>query len=339
MGRKAFSMFTGIRGLDIAVEALGCEVVAHAEVDPDASRELERQRPDVPNYGDVTTIDYAQVEPVEVLIGGGWPCQPFSQAGTGLGTADPRYLWPEVARAIRSLRPLHFYMEQVPDILDERKFPGVFSRCLSDLAEAGLDATWGCLRNADVGAPHGRSRLYLVAHAARDEGRIGNGNGLQAVPNGQGNGQQGHGQDDDRERTPATRGRSDAAGRGAGSGSATDAPGEGWQGTPPTPRRVEPEQLAGGFDWRRYEPTIRRWEAVVGPAPRPDVMVTFRGNTSLKLNPVFSAWMMALEPPQLSRRSALRCIGNAVNPLAAYEAFRQLDAYLRNDDSLGKENA
>lgn len=144
---RTASLFSGIGGLDRAVEMLGGEIVWQAELDKDASKELARLYPDVPNHGDVTTIDYSKVESVDLLIGGGWPCQPFSSAGRRKGTSDVRYLWPEVARALRSFRPRYFVMEQVTDILDERRFPGVFSRCLADLAEAGMSARWGCLRS------------------------------------------------------------------------------------------------------------------------------------------------------------------------------------------------
>ncbi len=158
------SMFSGCGLLDAGLERAGFDVIWHAETDAAASRVLEAHWPGVPNLGDVAAVDWEQVERPDVLCGGGWPCQPISTAGAQKGETDDRYLWPEVTRALRVLRPRHFVMEQSSALL-ARKFRPIWLTVLADLAEVGFDAEWAVVRASDVGAPHRRERLFLVAHA------------------------------------------------------------------------------------------------------------------------------------------------------------------------------
>jgi DNA (cytosine-5)-methyltransferase 1 len=156
------SLFSGIGGLDLGLERAGMRVVWQSEIDPYACRVLAKHWPDVPNLGDITTIDWTDVEPVD-LICGGYPCQPFSLAGTRAGTADRRHLWPHFADALRHLRPRWALLENVPGHLSLG-----FGRVLGDLAELGYDTEWQCIPAAAVGAPHLRWRVFVVAHAHRE---------------------------------------------------------------------------------------------------------------------------------------------------------------------------
>ena len=154
------SLFSGAGGLDCAVEQVfGAETVWHCEIDPAASKVLAHRWPGVPNYSDITATNWNIVEPVDILCGG-WPCQPFSLAGKRKGVADERALWPHVARAIRLVRPRIIVLENVPAVLGPE-----FTRVADDLAALGYEFTWTCLRASDVGAPHRRERLFIVAHA------------------------------------------------------------------------------------------------------------------------------------------------------------------------------
>jgi DNA (cytosine-5)-methyltransferase 1 len=101
------------------------------------------------------------------LICGGFPCQPVSVAGKRLAQADERWLWPEFARVIRVLRPRFALVENVPGLLTRG-----MGDVLSDLAALGYDAEWRCISAADVGAPHQRDRIWIVAYAAgmREQG-------------------------------------------------------------------------------------------------------------------------------------------------------------------------
>ena len=152
---KVGSLFTGYGGLDMAV---GGELSWYSEIEPAACQVLATQHPDVANLGDITQINWADVAPVDVLTGG-YPCQPFSVAGNRKGSNDVRHLWPYVRDAIAILRPERAILENVSGHLSLG-----FSEVLMDLAEIGFDAEWGTLRASDVGAPHQRNRLFIVAY-------------------------------------------------------------------------------------------------------------------------------------------------------------------------------
>jgi len=152
------SLFSGYGGLDLAVlQHYGARLVWHAETDAHACSVLARHWPGVPNLGDVSRIAWDDVPPVDI-IAAGYPCQPFSDAGLKKGADDPRHLWPHVAAAVRILRPRIVVLENVSAHL---RFG--FDAVLSDLARFGFDAEWGTVRASDVGAPHRRQRLFVVA--------------------------------------------------------------------------------------------------------------------------------------------------------------------------------
>ena len=153
------SLFSGYGGLDLAVQSvLGGEIAWHVEYVKAPSRILDHHVPGVPNYGDVTQLDFTTVEPVDVLTGG-YPCQPFSHAGLRKGTDDERHLWPHVLRAIREMGPRLAILENVRGHLSLG-----FGTVLSDLASVGWSARWGVVRASDAGAPHQRARLFIVAY-------------------------------------------------------------------------------------------------------------------------------------------------------------------------------
>lgn len=161
------SLCSGYGGLDMAVQhAFGGTLAWVSDTDHGADRILAHRHPGVPNIGDLTAADWAQVEPVDVLVGG-YPCQPFSTAGHRQGVADPRHIWPHIARALGVLRPRVGVFENVAAHVGLG-----FGDVLADLAAIGFDAEWVCLRASDVGAPHQRNRLFLVTWPA-DTGRPG----------------------------------------------------------------------------------------------------------------------------------------------------------------------
>lgn len=164
---KIGSLFSGTGALDMAVEQVtGATPAWFCEWDEAPSKILSHHWPQVPNYRDVTQIDWSEVEPVDIITGG-YPCQPFSQAGLRKGTDDERHLWPYVREAIRVLRPLFAILENVAG----HRSMG-FDQVLTDLASDGLDARWATVRARDVNAPHERERLFILVVPDPDRLRL-----------------------------------------------------------------------------------------------------------------------------------------------------------------------
>jgi DNA (cytosine-5)-methyltransferase 1 len=153
------SLFSGIGGLDLGLERAGFRVAWQCESDEYARAVLRKHWPDVPCYEDVRALDGS--EPGIDLLCGGFPCQDLSVAGKRAGIDGARSgLWREFARVIGLLRPQFVLVENVPGLL-----AGGLGRVLGDLAACGYDAEWDCLRASDVGAPHKRERVFLVAYS------------------------------------------------------------------------------------------------------------------------------------------------------------------------------
>ena len=156
MGNTVGSLFSGCGGLDLGFELAGFETAWFAETDKWCNKILEKQWPEVPRYGDVRELE--NLEPIDVLVGG-FPCQPVSQAGKKLAEEDPRWLWPGFYRTISLLRPRIVVVENVPGLRKRG-----FDRVLGDLAEGGYNARWFSLRSSDIGAPHKRERVFIIAN-------------------------------------------------------------------------------------------------------------------------------------------------------------------------------
>ena len=155
---KIGSLCTGYGGLDMAVEAyFDAKTVWVSEIDKHASQLIDA-RINKPNLGNLKVIDWASVEPIDVLTAG-YPCQPFSHAGNRKGADDERHLWPYIKTAISILRPRFVVLENV-----RGHFGFGFGDVLSDLAHIGYNARWTLVRASDVGAPHRRERLFIIAY-------------------------------------------------------------------------------------------------------------------------------------------------------------------------------
>jgi DNA (cytosine-5)-methyltransferase 1 len=156
------SLFSGIGGMDLGLERAGMVCRWQCEIDPYARRVLAKHWPEVVRCGDIRDLD-DRLERVD-LIAGGFPCQPVSLAGKRRGRDDERWLWPELARVLRLLRPRFVLVENVPGLLARG-----MGDVLGDLACLGYDAEWQALPAAAFGAPHLRYRVWIVAYAADDE--------------------------------------------------------------------------------------------------------------------------------------------------------------------------
>jgi DNA (cytosine-5)-methyltransferase 1 len=155
---KIGSLCTGYGGLDMATEAyFQAETIWTCEFDKHASKVIEK-RINKPNYGNLKTTNWDEVEPIDILTAG-YPCQPFSQAGLRKGTEDERHLWPYIKEIIRKLRPSYVVLENV-----RGHFGLGFREVLSGLTSIGYDARWTLIQASEVGAPHRRERLFILAY-------------------------------------------------------------------------------------------------------------------------------------------------------------------------------
>ena len=188
------SLFTGSGGLDCAVAAwFGARTVWTSDIDPGACKIIAHRMPHAPNLGDITAIDWTTVEPIDVLTGG-FPCQDLSHAGKRLGLKPGTRsgLWSHMAYAISQLRPRFVVAENVRGLLSASADSDVepcpwclggsgngepdlraLGAVLGDLASLGYVGSWIGLRAADVGAPHGRFRVFVVAADTERGGRDG----------------------------------------------------------------------------------------------------------------------------------------------------------------------
>ncbi|WP_341893899.1 DNA cytosine methyltransferase [Ferrovibrio terrae] len=121
---------------------------------------------DAPVWSDVTSFNGRPWRGVVDILSAGYPCQPFSSAGKKLGTADPRHLWPHVARIVREIEPEWLFLENVPHHL-RVGFPVV----ANDLREMGYRFVAGLFSAREAGAAHFRRRLFVLAHADREQCR------------------------------------------------------------------------------------------------------------------------------------------------------------------------
>jgi DNA (cytosine-5)-methyltransferase 1 len=269
----------------MAVEAyFKAETVWCAEYDKHASK-LIQERFGYLNYGDISKIDWSSVEPIDILTAG-YPCQPFSVAGNRQGSNDARHLWPYIKEAISVLTPRWVVLENVRGHLSLG-----FKEVLKDLAEVGYDARWQIVRASDVGAPHQRARLFIVAYPSNDGFASGNtcrsketitiaqGNGLTANSNG-------------------------------------DAHQESRRGT----------SLLLGESGQKQNETNRNEYRFSLEMDRQEVPATLDQG---KLNPAFVEYMMGLPKGWvtnvgLSRTQQLKMLGNGVVPQQAFHAIKLL---------------
>lgn len=180
------SLFTGYGGLDMGV-AMAVDPAAlvawTSDVEPGPCKLAATRWPDTPNLGDITKINWDDVEAVDVICGGS-PCQDLSLAGkrAGMATGTRSGLWESMAAAVETIRPRLVVWENVQGALSARAYSPVESeptmlgdratrpalraagRVAGDLAGLGYDCRWAVVRASDAGAPHQRARLFLVGH-------------------------------------------------------------------------------------------------------------------------------------------------------------------------------
>lgn len=361
---KIGSLFSGYGGLDLAVEAIfNAQPAWFCEFDKAPSKVLAHHWPDVPNHKDVTQINWKEVEPVDILTGGS-PCQDLSQAGkrAGMTEGTRSNLWVNMREAIAALQPKYVVWENVLGALsatatsdsDMEQGGGLLAapggghlralgRVLGDLTEIGYDAKWTTLRASDIGAPHHRARVFLIAqrsvlNTGHDAGRPEHGKQYETPTSGAGEPSCGIATDTGSIRLQTF-----------GRYAVPSAPEITWDNSsisslPDTisirqyGRGTAPEQTQGthgatdrhssGIEWGKYAPAVRRWERITRPAPAPTELNT-RGKP--RLNAEFAEWLMGLSAGWvtdpaigLTRSQQLKALGNGVVPQQSAYALQHL---------------
>jgi len=158
---QTVDLFSGIGGFSRGLEATGFfKTTRFVENDPYCQAVLRYHWPDIPVLGDIKSARRPDFPERTDLVCGGFPCQPFSQAGKQQAQDDPRHLWPEMFRIIRELRPTWVCGENVTGLvrlgLDE---------VLTDLEGEGYATRTFNIPACATGAPHLRQRLWIIAHA------------------------------------------------------------------------------------------------------------------------------------------------------------------------------
>ena len=203
------SLFSGIGGFDYAAALLGWINIFDCERDAFCRKVLEYHFPNSVHYGDITKQIFKEWRGKIDVLSGGFPCQPFSLAGQRKGADDNRYLWPQMLRVIREIRPTWVVGENVAGILtmvqpgaevelggqaslfgeDYRKRvlhrqEYVIETICRDLEREGYAVQPLLIPACAVGAPHRRDRIWFIAHrtnAGTETMQFTGGNGIYAV--------------------------------------------------------------------------------------------------------------------------------------------------------------
>lgn len=161
------SLCSGYGGIDLGLKRAiqGLRTIAYSEIEAYACANLvakiEKGFLDpAPIWTDLKTFPYQDFCGKVDILSGGYPCQPFSAAGSRKGTEDQRHLWPFIAKGIRVSRPAMCFFENVIGHISLG-----LSTVVSDLEEMGYKVSWGIFSAAEVGASHQRKRVFIFANS------------------------------------------------------------------------------------------------------------------------------------------------------------------------------
>jgi DNA (cytosine-5)-methyltransferase 1 len=157
-------VFEGGGGFSLAAEKMGWNHLGFCEWNPFCQRVLKYYWPHVKIHGDIRTTDFKEYANRVDVFTGGFPCQPVSTAGEQKGKDDERYLFPEMLRAIREVKPRWIVAENVSGLI-KPKFRELFEEICTSLEYEGYEVFPIVIPASAVGAPHERYRVWIVAHS------------------------------------------------------------------------------------------------------------------------------------------------------------------------------
>ena len=164
MKHKLLDLFSGIGGFSLGAEANGIPTVAFVEKDPFCQKVLRKHWSNTPIISDIRTVKGEDYETDGVtIVSGGFPCQPFSQAGKRKGTDDDRYLWDETLRVVAETKPEWFIGENVDGLVNIQDGL-VLRQVQDDLEKEGFQVQCLVVPASSIGAWHQRKRVWIIAH-------------------------------------------------------------------------------------------------------------------------------------------------------------------------------
>ena len=168
------SLCAGYDGIGIGLERVlpNLRAIAYVEIEAFAIANLvskmeSEQLDAAPIYSDVKTFPYKEFCGRVDILSGGFPCQPFSNAGARKGVEDPRHLYPHFSRGIEECKPRICFLENVEGIISSKTAEGesVLHYVLKDLERLGYQATAGVFSASEVGFPHQRKRVFILGYS------------------------------------------------------------------------------------------------------------------------------------------------------------------------------
>ena len=156
------SLFTGIGGFDLAAETLDWNILFQSEIDDYCIQVLNKRYPNIPKYGNINEIDATKFAGYVDVVAGGFPCQPYSNAGLQQGKEDPRFLWPQMYRVIQECRPNWVIAENVLGLISNANGL-VFEQVCTDLEREGYKVQPFVIPAAGKDSFQERKRVWIVA--------------------------------------------------------------------------------------------------------------------------------------------------------------------------------
>jgi DNA (cytosine-5)-methyltransferase 1 len=160
---KVLDLFSGIGGFSLGLHSTDIfDTVKFVEFDEFCQKILKKNFPNVPIEGDIKNVRGKEFE-ADIIVGG-FPCQPFSVAGKQKGRDDNRYLWPEMFRLVKEIKPEFVIGENVQGIVNLQNGM-VLRQVQDDLEGEGFEVQCFLIPASGIGAWHQRFRVWIVAHS------------------------------------------------------------------------------------------------------------------------------------------------------------------------------